>query len=505
MRRIAAMLCALLAVALMGSPAFAGAPRWIGPLPVSTQSPIFAPVVLPGTAEDAALRQAGYVQEEYLLTGAANIYAENADGSLTVKQGDVPYTTRMVLIRPRDPRRFNGIVQLGFSHPQLASAQWGRIDAAVLRSGSAYALLAIGGDEGTRERSTPAWPVSTPLLFKWYDPARYAAFNWPSDDGIRWDVIGQAATKLRAGGPANGPSAPLAGLKVRRIYMSGWSFLGSTIRSWINFGFHDRYRRADGGPLVDGYLIGISAASVGAGHVPLNSADPVRDRTKTQLKVIDSPVIELTSEMEAITNVHLTRTESDAVQGGYRIYELGGTSHGDSGVAGQVRAASVQLAARRHPAVELPVTCSVADTDVPMRDIADAALANLDRWVSTGQPAPRASRMVVAADGKDFARDAFGNPKGGVRAAQLDLPLVRYAEPAAELCGGKIPRRNLRRLPADPALIAQAYPGGRAEYLARFRARLDELVRQGWLLKPDAAAQARAAQRFADQAFPLAQ
>lgn len=494
--RLTALVLPLLA--LLATPVCAAAPRWIGPLPETASSQVFSPVVLAGTREDAAMRAAGYVQEEFLLSGEGNIYGETADGLAEVRTAKVPYATRLVILRPRDPRKFNGIVQMGFTHPSLASAQWGRIDALVLRSGMAYAFLAIGGDAGTRERSTAQWPVTTPKLFGWYDPRRYAAVQWGEDDGIRWDAMGQAATLLRD----PGRDGPLAGLNVRHVYFSGWSFLGSTIRSWINFGFHDRYRRPDGSPVVDGYLIGISAGSVPAGHTPLNSVDPVKDRNRELLRVIDRPVIELTSEMEAITNIYPQRPESDAVAGGHRIYELGGVSHGDTGISAQVRAASVQLAARRHPAVEPLVACTVEDTDVPMRDVAQAALVNLNRWVETGQAPPLASRMQVAADGKDFIRDAFGNPLGGVRAAQLDLPLVRYGEPPAELCGGKVPRRNLRRLPVDPALIAKAYPGGKGEYLARFKARLGELVRQRWLLEADAAAQLRAAERFAAQAFP---
>ena len=473
--------------------AHAGEARWTGPIPETASSHIFSPVVLPGTAEARALQAAGYVQEEYFLSGTANIWRESGDGTLSVKQAGMAYTTRLVLVRPRDPRRFNGVVHLGFTHPQLASAQWGRIDAHVLRTGAAYALLTVGGDQGTRQRSTVQWPVSTPLLFAWYDPARYAAFAWPEDDGIRWDVIGQAASRLRD----PGSQGPLAGLRVRRLLVSGWSFLGSLQRSYINFGFHERYRRKDGSPVVDGYLIGISAGAVPSGRVPLNSADPAMDRTRDPLRMIDSPVIELTSEMEAITNIHPLRAESDAAQGGYRIYELGGTSHSDSGVAGQVRAAAVQLAARRHPALEPSAACTVEDTDVPMRDVAMAALANLERWTETGKAPPRAPRLVVAPGGKDYMRDRFGLPLGGIRAAQLDLPLVRYGAPPPEQCGGKPAGRSLKQVPLGPELLAEAYQGSASDYLARFRRRLDALAREGWLLRVDAAAQYRAAARKA--------
>ncbi|MFM5908587.1 MAG: alpha/beta hydrolase domain-containing protein [Novosphingobium sp.] len=487
-------LCLVLIFA--GSAAAARDARWIGPLVETDSSRIFAPVVLPGTPEDAAMRKAGYVQEEYLIEGDGFSWAENADGSVAKTSPPTGYVTRLVIVRPRDPARFNGVVQLGFNHPQFAHGNWQRIDALVLRSGMAYAMLMIGGDPGTRKASTEQWPVSSPLLFKWYDPARYAAFNWPSDD-LRWDAIGQAAALLRG----TGKGGPLKGLNVRRIYMSGWSYLGSIQRSFIEYGFHDRYRRKDGGPLIDGYLIGISAGAVSAGHVPLNTGGPGRDRRKDLLPVIDSPVIELTSEMEAITNVHAMRGESDAAKGGHRIYELGGTSHRDSGIDGQNDPSRLQLAARGHPGIELEPVCSVGYSDVPMRDVAQAALANMHGWVESGKAPPRAARMAAAPDGNDFVRDRFGNPVGGIRTAQLDVPLVRYGAAPASLCGGKEPRRKLSRLSLIDGMLAATYPGGKRAYLARFDARLAQLVKQGWLLAPDAAAQRQRARKFADEAF----
>lgn len=491
-------LTALPAAARAGTVAPAAeAPRWSGPVAETATSRIFAPIVLAGTAEDRALQAAGYVQEEYFLSGRANLYGEQADGALFVRAAGVPYATRLVIVRPRDPARFNGIVHLAFQHPNLAGTQWGRIDSLVLRSGAAYAVVVNGADLPSRAQSSAALPMATPWLFQWYDGARYAALDLPIDDGVRWDIMGQAAGLLRD----PGGTGPLAGWTVRHVYGSGWSFLGSTWRSWINYGFHDRFRRADGSPVIDGYLIGISAGSVPAGAVPLNATDPVRNRSRDLLRPIDRPVIELTSEMEAITNVSPQRGDVDTVAGGHRIYELGGVSHGDSGVAGQIRPATVQLRERGHGAVDAAVTCAVGDSDVPMRDVAQAALVNIDRWVETGQAPPRAPRLRVAADGKDYVRDLFGNPLGGVRAAQLDVPLVRYAEPGAALCGGKVPRRAFKRLPVGAAVLRGAYPGGAREYLRKFDARLAALVKAGWLLAPDAAAQARAARANAAAAF----
>jgi pimeloyl-ACP methyl ester carboxylesterase len=489
----------LLVSALVATPAAAQGLNWSHAVPQTAASQIFAPLVVDGTKEAEALARAGYVQEEYFLSGKGAIYGEQADGGLTVRQDGVAYATRVLVIRPRDSRRFNGIVHLAFQHPNLAGTQWGRIDSLVLRTGAVYVVAINGSDAPSRKVSTPQVPVATTDLPQWWDAKRYAAFNIPKDDGIRWDIIGQVASALRD--PVAG--SPLAGWKVRRVYGSGWSFLGSQWRSWINFGFHDRYRRKDGSPVIDGYLLGISSGAVDAGHVPLNSTDPVKDRRSELLREIDVPVIELMSEMEAITNTTPQAPERDTVKGGHRIYNLGGTSHGDSGVSGQVRPSTWQLLGRRHPLAEPVPVCSVEDTDSPMRDIAQAALVNIDRWVSTGQPAPRANALQIAPDGKDFVRDSFGNALGGVRVAQLDVPLARLAEPPAALCGGKIPRRNLKRVPLDPALVAQAYPGGRADYLAKFDARVNALVRTSWLLVPDAAREKREARRFADQTFGL--
>jgi len=479
-------------------PAHAEGAHWGQKLPETAKSHIFAPIALPGSADDEALKKADYVQEEYLLSGTGNIYAEGPQGGpISVAKSGVPYTTRVVIVRPRDPKKFNGIVQFAFQHPSLAGTQWGRIDTLVLRTGSAYAVVINGGDAPSRKLGSPEFPVSAPYLPRWYDPVRYKAFNVPEDDGIRWDIIGQTASLLRD----PGSTGPLAGLKVRRVYVSGWSFLGSTIRSWINFGFHDRYRRKDGSPVIDGYLIGISAGSVEAGHVPLNSTGPHVDHRRDMLRQIDVPVIELTSSMEAITNVFPQAPESDGVKGGHRIYELGGVSHLDQGTHAQFKPATEQLIARHHPAAKEAPVCTVEDTDVPMRDVAQAAMANIDQWVSTGKAPPRTSRMQVQPDGKDYVRDAFGNPLGGVRVAQLDVPLVTYAEAPASACGGVVPIRNLKRLPVDPALLAKTYPGGPAEYLAKFDARLAQLQAQGWLLGPDAAEEKQRALGYADQAF----
>ena len=46
------------------------------------------------------LAKAGYVEEEFLVSGTANVYDWAVDGSLSVKTPNAPYVTRILVRRP---------------------------------------------------------------------------------------------------------------------------------------------------------------------------------------------------------------------------------------------------------------------------------------------------------------------------------------------------------------------------------------------------------------------
>jgi Alpha/beta hydrolase domain len=58
------------------------------------------------------LQKAGYVEEEYIVSGTANVYEWAADGSVKVKTPNAPYTTRILIRRPAIATRFSGNVIL---------------------------------------------------------------------------------------------------------------------------------------------------------------------------------------------------------------------------------------------------------------------------------------------------------------------------------------------------------------------------------------------------------
>src|SRR5215831_9937975 len=58
------------------------------------------------------LSKVGYVEEEYFVSGTANVYDWGADGKPMVKGPNVPYTTRIRVRRPKDPAKFSGSVMV---------------------------------------------------------------------------------------------------------------------------------------------------------------------------------------------------------------------------------------------------------------------------------------------------------------------------------------------------------------------------------------------------------
>ncbi len=463
-------------------------------LPARDSAAIYSPVALPGTPDADAIKKAGYVQEEYLFSGIGNIYEAGPDGRATVQKSGIAYTTRAIVVRPRDRKKYSGVVQFAFTHPQFGSNQWTRSGPHVLRSGDMYVMLVVGGDPGTRQRSKPGAPVATPLVLPWFDAQRYKDFVW-TDDGIRWDAIGQTIIKLRTG---KLPAA-LKPFTAKKLYVSGWSYLGSIQRSYINWGFHDIHRLPDGKPAVDGYLIGISSNAVKAGFGPINmDKDEMPPADQRMLRTIDVPVIELMSENEARTNTTPQRPDVDSYKGGHRLYELGGTSHQDTGLPAKQGPWEVQLAAKGNVAWQPGPTCATPETDVPMRDLAEGAMTNLKLWHDKGMAPPRAARMEIAEQGK-AAVDQYGIAKGGVRPVQLALPLARYGD--AGDCNGTIRFQILRRIAFDKTQVQAAYPAGKADYLIRVRAYLDKMVADRWLVKTDADAQYARITGYADAAF----
>ncbi len=86
-------------------PTWSLAPRTATSIPLGT-------VVLdkaPATIATLPLAKHGYVEEEYFISGRGNIYAI---GGKRIWRGDLPYTTRILVRRPANPKAFSGTIHM---------------------------------------------------------------------------------------------------------------------------------------------------------------------------------------------------------------------------------------------------------------------------------------------------------------------------------------------------------------------------------------------------------
>ncbi|HKP63980.1 MAG TPA: alpha/beta hydrolase domain-containing protein [Polyangiales bacterium] len=345
------------------------------------------------------LEAAGYVEQEFVIAGRADLYTYDAHWNTVQSRGDIPYRTRVLVRRPEDPARASGDAVLEALHPagDMASA-WPRTGRTILRE----RMIWIGVTQD----------VSGLRVLKNQDPERYADLDLP-EFGLGFDIVAQVATWLRGSGS---PVQPLS-----HMFMTGASFTGTFQRVFIGDGFHARARRPDGGPAIEGYLIQISSgAFLLGGYTPLGRGVPqlpADDRRRT-IQPLDVPVIELLSEGEAETNAGARRPDSDALEDRYRLYEVPGACHMTS-----------RESMSAIPVLEEP-------SDFPMDMLCGGALLNLRRWVVDQVPAPRAERLVFSADpsgrrglrdqARPLERDEHGNAIGGVRSPWVDVPIASY-------------------------------------------------------------------------------
>src|SRR5215468_5504032 len=87
-------------------------PKVTGPVPVTANSYPFMAANKSTPAFD--LSKVGYVEQEYIVSGTANVYDWAADGSVNVKTPNAPYTTRILVRKPTSGFSGNVVVELLF-------------------------------------------------------------------------------------------------------------------------------------------------------------------------------------------------------------------------------------------------------------------------------------------------------------------------------------------------------------------------------------------------------
>jgi hypothetical protein len=463
-------------------------PEVTGPIPITaTSTPLMASNKLQTLVD---LPKAGYIEEEFFVTGRANVYDWAAGNAVTVKTPDAPYTTRIMLRRPSDPRRFSGnvIVEVPNSARRYDfNFVWGVSHDHFMENGDVFVVLTLA--QGNLEG------------LKAYDATRYAALSLanptpeeacavgragtppataPGEEGLQYDILAQVGALLkaaRAGGP-------LAGFNVQRLYLTAYDGVLPTYIAAV----HPRVKLASGKPIYDGYIVNRHPA---LSRLRRCGAAPAANDPRQVLRNLDVPVIRIIGQTDIIATYAQRREDSDAPGDRYRLYEVAGGAHADASfypyiptVADLRKIGSTFAYLATWPFAN---QCEPEQTlaKVPINTfVLDAAFANLTRWIKDGVAPPKAERMAIENAGTPQARvtlDKYGNGVGGYRTTYLEVPAATYHVSSK----GETFCPELGRVePFDWARMNALY-GTPQNYATRVAQTTDRLVKDRFLTESD--------------------
>lgn len=428
-----------------------------GPIPVTADSYPFLSASRVFTPLD--LKKAGYVEEEFIVNGTANVYDWNADGSLSVKTANAPYSTRILVRRPADRAKFSGNAIVELMNP-ARRFDWAMMSGysrdSFIEHGDAWVGVTMPGSVDSLHKFNPARYPS--LGFANPNPSescvagRGGATTSEQEDGLRWDMLSQVGAALKNG----------ANLNARYLFMTSQGADVLTYAAAIQ----------TSAKVYDGFLIktpgGVSRIRRCAPAVP--KGDP-----RQTVHNIGVPVIEIVAQGEIGPDYQ--RPDSDDPKDPFRIYEVAGAAHIDKWAYLDMPVMEDQLAAtgapgQGNPAWPFNVKC---DPDIPLQShpllkyVIDGAFVNLEQWASKGVPAPKAERIT--------------GTSGGVRNPYVDVPAATYTftSPGPGTC-----RELGTTTPYDSAKLDALY-GNHKKYEAKVAASVDQMVKDRWITKSDAA------------------
>jgi hypothetical protein len=406
-------------------------PTVTGPLKVAKDSYPFGAAAKTAVPQD--LSKFGYVEEEFLVSGKANVYDFDSRGKVVVRTPDASYTTRILVRRPSAARKFSGNVIVELLNPTVLhdlDLQWAFCRDYFIEHGDIWVGITIK-------------PIAAKALKK-FDPGRYAAVSWANpvpldktcpnpvsslpdtvpetENGLAWDIVSQVGALVRSNEKEN----LLKGYRIEYVYATGYSQTGGYLTTYINF-----IRPLptailqNGKPVYDGYLIGDGEGfATGLNQCAREFPPSV---SPLIIKPRKEPVISVVTEGLLSITINARRPDSDAADDRYRRYEVPGASHANRSQMNCFPRSEDTAKAGVPP---IAANCVGVDkygvTDFHFEYLMDAAFANLDSWVRSNISPPRA-QVIETIPGKsnpdpEVKRDKHGNAIGGlitVKASRL--------------------------------------------------------------------------------------
>lgn len=446
-------------------------------------------------------RDWGYTEKEFFQAGTANVYDLGANERAVVRSSGHPYTTRLLVRYPTHPARFSGRVYieiLNASNNYDIENTWRRSWQHLMKSGDAYI--------GITSKSVCA------KALKKFDPDRYAALNWQVDgmdeNGLFWDMLSQLGAYLRRPGASHGPAGGLLGhLHPRYVYLTGESQSGMYMNTYLT-AFSDRVEKAGPGfkPLFDGYLNGVGPSFI---FLRSESAPPYSSVPTKLYRPTKVPHIVYMSENESrmydalkdgVPGVfppglpYFRRADSSTATDQFRFYEYPGTPHTDP--LSQVLPINAEIKkAGGNPRSTPPYYTGTEHDDLQLTEFVHALQESLHDWAAKKMPAPVADAKWMlyhtATDDRgntvyDPQRDELGNALGGVRSPMIEAPLHRFYGQGKTGPNTYIANSWGSMEKLDDTVINGLYAGSCSNYLARFNAAANALVKGRYLVKSDA-------------------
>ncbi|MEU7980463.1 alpha/beta hydrolase domain-containing protein [Micromonospora sp. NPDC049081] len=347
----------------------------------------------PFLATDVNLAAAGYVEEEFFLFGTATRYAVQGTQNATTLGTDQPYGTRLVVRRPANTTKFNGVVIAEWnnvSNQWDQEVDWFQSHEHLIRSG--YAWVGVSAQRAGLHSATglKAWSPTR------YGPLDVTVGGTVTDDSLSYDIFSQAVKAVR------NPTGvdPLGKLPAPQyVIATGHSQSAGRLANYYN---------------------GVQQSANVLDAVVLHGGGGV---LRTDLT---TPVFRINSEGDVASGILPAAARAQADSPVLRSWEVAGASHGDWKLItdyGPLRKRDIGSYPGGYPGE--PQTCTLPSLSrVPQHMVQNAVYDHTVAWVARQVAPPSAPPIqTTTTTPPAIARDDLGLALGGIRLAQHQVPL----------------------------------------------------------------------------------
>jgi hypothetical protein len=474
--------------------------------PVALTTPLRDPAHgYPYNSTPLDLAKHAYVEEEFFIEGQANSYNTPAGLTGSVKDGNHPFKTRIVVRRPKSGAKFNGTVVVEWynvSQGHDGEYDWFQSAEHILDAG--YAWVGVSNQK-----------VGVNSLKEW-SPARYGTLDVTADgtindDSLSYDVFTAAALAIRGKGNAD----VMGGLKATRLISIGHSQSAGRLYTYFH-SVHPLNPKVYDAVVLHG----------GGGKVRED---------------LDVKVFKLLNETDVAGQANSRQPDSD----NYRQWEVAGTSHLDAQFSRMLAGLGLRVSGmdpvEGSPSLAGPsisggagnglsgngdnvpgtnVCINPPFSRIPGYYVLDAVLDHTSRWVKDGTPPPTATHIELdqlpslppAAPAQNGAagpgagrpqgprwevvHDELGNAHGGIELSQHAVPTATNT--GQNQGGAGTGERNCNLMGSyitwDEARLAAMYPT-HAGYVAKVKEVTAKNLKAGYIVKADADATIAEAER----------